>query len=293
MLGFSVLFILLGVSVGLLGGSLFGSERPLVRQVAGALVIALGVVTTGVFGPLLDRLTVRPPVELLPAARSARAVSLGILVGIGWTPCIGAVLGAILTLGLSSQDVGVAALLLTAYSLGLAVPFLVAAAALPRMKPVLNWLRRHHRAVQVASGLFIIFTGILIFTDAFTRMAGLFRSSSDGDRGRQMHPIVWLALAIGTEVVATTALKLSDGFRQLGWGAVVVVGYGISFYALSVSLRSIPLGVVYAVWSGVGTAAIVLIGWVLFREVLDALKLAGIGLIIIGVVMLNGAGGSS
>ncbi len=107
-----------------------------------------------------------------------------------------------------------------------------------------------------------------------------------------MHPIVWLALAIGTEIVATVSLKLSDGFRQLGWGAVVVVGYGISFYALSVSLKSIPLGVVYAVWSGVGTAAVVVIGWVLFREVLDAVKLAGIGLIIIGVVMLNGSGGS-
>jgi small multidrug resistance pump len=108
-----------------------------------------------------------------------------------------------------------------------------------------------------------------------------------------MHPIAWLALAIGTEVAATTALKLSDGFRQLGWAAVVVIGYGISFYALSVSLRTIPLGVVYAVWSGVGTAAIVLIGWGLFREILDGVKLAGIGLIIIGVVMLNGAGGNS
>jgi small multidrug resistance pump len=106
-----------------------------------------------------------------------------------------------------------------------------------------------------------------------------------------MHPIAWLALAIGTEVVATTALKLSDGFRQLGWGAVVVIGYGISFYALSVSLRTIPLGVVYAVWSGVGTAVIVVIGWVVFREVLDAVKMAGIGLIIIGVIMLNGAAG--
>jgi small multidrug resistance pump len=103
-----------------------------------------------------------------------------------------------------------------------------------------------------------------------------------------MHPIAWLALAIGTEVVATTALKLSNGFQQLGWAAVVVIGYGISFYALSVALRTIPLGVVYAVWSGVGTAVIVVIGWVLFREVLDGVKLAGIGLIIIGVVMLNG-----
>ena len=108
-----------------------------------------------------------------------------------------------------------------------------------------------------------------------------------------MNPVLWLALAIGTEVVATTALKLSDGFTRLGWVAVVVVGYGISFYAMSVALRSIPLGVVYAVWSGVGTAAIVLIGFVLFREMLDAIKLAGIGLIIIGVVMLNGAGSAA
>lgn len=105
-----------------------------------------------------------------------------------------------------------------------------------------------------------------------------------------MHPVLWLALAIGTEVVATTALKLSDGFTRLGWAGVVVVGYGISFYAMSVALRSIPLGIVYAIWSGVGTAAIVLIGWVLFREVLDAVKLAGIGIIIVGVVMLNVTG---
>lgn len=105
-----------------------------------------------------------------------------------------------------------------------------------------------------------------------------------------MHPIAWLVTAIGTEIVATTALKLSDGFTRLGWAAVVVVGYGISFYALSVALRSIPLGIVYAVWSGVGTAAIVVIGYVLFREVLDAVKLAGIGLIIAGVVILNASG---
>lgn len=104
-----------------------------------------------------------------------------------------------------------------------------------------------------------------------------------------MHPALWLAMAIGTEVVATTALKLSDGFTRLGWAAIVVVGYGISFYAMSVALRSIPLGIVYAVWSGVGTAAIVLIGYVLFREVLDVVKLAGIGLIVIGVLLLNGA----
>jgi cytochrome c-type biogenesis protein len=172
--GFSLLFVLLGVSVGVIGQPLFGADRPLVRQVAGVVVIGLGLVTTGTFGPIMDRVSLRPPMELLPTARSARALTLGVLVGIGWTPCIGAVLGAILTMGLSAQHVGVAALLLVAYSIGLAVPFLVAAVALPSVKPVLDALRRHHRAVQVVSGLFIIAMGVLIFTDAFSRMAGLF-----------------------------------------------------------------------------------------------------------------------
>ncbi|HET6380134.1 MAG TPA: multidrug efflux SMR transporter [candidate division Zixibacteria bacterium] len=105
-----------------------------------------------------------------------------------------------------------------------------------------------------------------------------------------MHPVLWLALAISTEVVATTALKLSDGFRNWGWGAVVAIGYGISFYALSVALRTIPLGVVYAVWSGVGTAAVVVIGLFVFGEVLSALKLAAIAMIVVGVFLLNTGG---
>lgn len=108
-----------------------------------------------------------------------------------------------------------------------------------------------------------------------------------------MHPALWLALAIGSEIVATTSLKLSDGFSRLAPSVVVVVGYAISFWAMSISLRSIPLGVVYAIWSGVGTAAIVLIGYLMFHEVLDAVKLGAIGLIVIGVILLNGAGAAA
>jgi small multidrug resistance pump len=103
-----------------------------------------------------------------------------------------------------------------------------------------------------------------------------------------MHPVIWLALAIGSEIIATTSLKLSDGFSRPLPSVVVVAGYAFSFYALSISLRTIPLGVVYAVWSGIGTAAIVVIGLFLFRERLDVVKVAGIGLIITGVVLLNG-----
>ena len=108
-----------------------------------------------------------------------------------------------------------------------------------------------------------------------------------------MHPALWLALAICSEIVATVSLKLSDGFTRPIPGIVVVVGYAVSFYALSISLRSIPLGVVYAIWSGVGTAAVVVIGLFLFREALDAAKVIGIGLIIAGVVTLNGVGAAA
>ncbi len=170
--GFSILFIALGTSVGLLGGALFRFSEA--RVVAGLAVIVIGVLTTGIFGPVLDRWRVGLPTDLLPASRNARAVALGALVAIGWSPCIGPVLGAILTMGASAQDVGQAGLLLAAYSAGLAVPFLGAALALPRMRPVLEWLRRHHRAVQVASGLFIVVIGILILTNAFSVLANLF-----------------------------------------------------------------------------------------------------------------------
>lgn len=171
--GFSILFILLGTSVGLFGSFLFRIDGA--RQAAGVLVIAIGLVTTGIFGPILDRfMRIGVRTDLLPAARSARALALGALVGIGWTPCIGPVLGAILTMGSTSQDAGVAALLLMAYSGGLALPFLAAAVALPRLRPVINLLRSHGRWVQVASGLFIMAMGVLILTNAFARMAGLF-----------------------------------------------------------------------------------------------------------------------
>lgn len=170
--GFTAVFVLFGTSIGLLGSAVFRVDG--LRQAAGILVIALGVLTTGLFGPFLDRYGPRLSLASLPAARSARSLVLGSLVAVGWTPCIGPVLGAILTMGLSSQSVGVAALLLLAYSAGLAVPFLAAAVALPRIRPLFEGLRRHHREVQLVSGLFIVAIGVLILTDAFTRLAGLF-----------------------------------------------------------------------------------------------------------------------
>jgi cytochrome c-type biogenesis protein len=170
-IGFSVVFVLLGVSVGLLGVVLF--REPLVRQLAGIVVIVLGLLMTGLFGPVLDR--VPNPATALPApTATTRPLALGILVAVGWTPCIGPVLGAILALGASSQDVVAASLLLVAYAVGLALPFLVAAAFLPRLTPVLGWLRAHARPIRVASGLAVAAVGVLILLDAFTTLAAMF-----------------------------------------------------------------------------------------------------------------------
>jgi len=172
-LSFAAIFVLLGVSAGLLGAGLL-RLIPFAREATGLAVIALGVLMTGVFGPVLSRLSFGPRLQGLPNGRSARSVTLGALFALGWSPCIGPVLGAILTMGASSQDVGVAALLLTFYGLGLAVPFLIAAAALPQLRPVIVAVRRWHRPVEVVAGLFVAAMGVLIYLNAFARMAGLF-----------------------------------------------------------------------------------------------------------------------
>ncbi len=102
-----------------------------------------------------------------------------------------------------------------------------------------------------------------------------------------MNPFVLLFGAIGSEVVATTALKLSDGFSRPLPSLVVVAGYGISFYLLALCLKELSVGTTYAIWSGVGTAAIALVGVFWFHEALTLPRVAGILLIIAGVALVN------
>ena len=96
-----------------------------------------------------------------------------------------------------------------------------------------------------------------------------------------------LIIAILSEVAATSALKASDGFRNLLPSVVVVIGYGAAFYFLSLALRTIPMGVAYAIWSGIGIVLISLAGWVIYAQKLDVAALAGIALIIAGVFVLQ------
>ncbi|WP_153233154.1 DMT family transporter [Glaciimonas soli] len=98
---------------------------------------------------------------------------------------------------------------------------------------------------------------------------------------------IYLAIAIVAEVIATSALKASNEFTRLIPSITVVIGYLIAFYFLSLTLRTLPVAIVYAMWSGVGIALIAIIGWILFKQTLDSAALIGIGLIISGVVVLN------
>jgi len=98
---------------------------------------------------------------------------------------------------------------------------------------------------------------------------------------------VYLAVAIVSEVIATSALKAAQGFTRWLPSLLVVAGYASAFYFLSLTLRSIPLGVSYAIWSGAGVALVTLVGWALYDQRLDLPAFIGIGLIIAGVLILN------
>jgi small multidrug resistance pump len=97
----------------------------------------------------------------------------------------------------------------------------------------------------------------------------------------------WLAIAVLAEVIATSALKSSDGFSRLWPSLITVIGYGLAFYGLSMTLRTVPLGLAYALWSGVGIVLITAIAWIAFKQTLDTPALVGIGLILAGVLVIN------
>lgn len=98
---------------------------------------------------------------------------------------------------------------------------------------------------------------------------------------------LFLSIAIISEVVATSALKASDGFSQFWPSLIVIAGYAAAFFFLSLTLRTIPVGVAYAIWSGVGIVLITVIGWLVLGQALDAPAIVGLALIIVGVVVLN------
>lgn len=99
---------------------------------------------------------------------------------------------------------------------------------------------------------------------------------------------LWLLLAIVSEVIATTLLKSTEGFTRLWPSVIVICCYEVAFILLAVSVRRIAVGVVYALWSGVGVALVTLVAWIGLEQPLDTMGLVGVGLIIAGVVVMQG-----
>ena len=108
-----------------------------------------------------------------------------------------------------------------------------------------------------------------------------------------MNPWLLLAVAIVAEVVGTSALKASAGFSRLAPSVVVVLGYAVAFYCLSLVLKTIPVGVAYAIWSGLGIVLITVVAWVVYDQAIDLAAALGMGLIVAGVVVLHVFSGSA
>jgi cytochrome c-type biogenesis protein len=171
--GFSIVLVVLGASVGLVGYLIY-DYLPIVRRVGGAILIIFGLHVAGVIRiPLLYReakLQVGEP----RVGSYSTSVLLGLVFGVGWTPCVGPTLAAILLMASTTQTVAQGALLLTVYCLGLGIPFLVTAAALGRVSRFLRQINRRGNVVSAVSGALLIVMGILIFTNQLTRISALF-----------------------------------------------------------------------------------------------------------------------
>ena len=98
---------------------------------------------------------------------------------------------------------------------------------------------------------------------------------------------LWLIIAVVAETLGTTAVQASHQFTRLWPSVIVVVSYSVAFYFLSLSLKAIPVGVAYAIWAGLGVVLITLVGWLALGQKLDSAAVAGMGLIVAGVAVIN------
>jgi cytochrome c-type biogenesis protein len=165
-LGFSALFATYGVAFGGIGLTLRAHQRGL-TEVLGVLLIALGLLFAGAFDRFgFSARVVKPTVR--PRAGLASAPLLGVLFGLGWTPCIGPTLSAVLALGLTTGTAGRSALLAFVYGLGIGIPFLIVAFAVDRGIAMFGFARRHARLIMRIGGLLLIAVGVLEVTGAWS-----------------------------------------------------------------------------------------------------------------------------
>lgn len=169
-LGFALVFVSTGALFGGLGGLLLAHART-ISIVIGVLAVLLGLIFAGVI-PLGQR-TVR--LGGVPRVGIAAAPLLGLVFGLGWTPCIGPTLSVVLTLAVNEATALRGAVLALAYALGLGLPFLAAGLAFDRLGGTLAWVRRHHGLLQRLGGGLLVVVGLLLVTGVWDRLMGVFR----------------------------------------------------------------------------------------------------------------------
>jgi cytochrome c-type biogenesis protein len=162
-LGFSIIFIGMGASVGLIGTSIT-AHSTLLRHISGGLIIAFGIFLIAAFK--LPWLNYEKRLKTTSTSNPGylRSIGIGAAFALGWTPCIGPILGAILTLAWTSQTVGEGALLLTIYSLGLGIPFIILGLVWGAIMPLWKSINRYLGVISIVSGALLIIVGILILT---------------------------------------------------------------------------------------------------------------------------------
>jgi cytochrome c-type biogenesis protein len=176
-LSFTTIFVALGLFATGLSAPL-KDQRQLIEQIAGVLLVLMGLFfALTPFVTVLNR-EFRPD-ALIRRAGSGGPVIAGAAFAVGWTPCTGPILGAILTAASQRDGVGGGAFLLLAYSAGLAVPFLASAVAFERLSGGFRWLRDHYTIITVVSGLILIVVGVLVYRHEMTRLASEARSLLD------------------------------------------------------------------------------------------------------------------
>ena len=168
-LGFSVIFLLLGLFSGTVG-RLLSAHRTAVHIVCGALVVVFGLSYLGLFS--------LPFFRGMRAGRTVTGVVsaflFGVIYSVSLTPCVGAFLGSALMLASASGSAAKGILLLLAYSAGLGIPFFAAALLIERLNGVFTWIKRHYRVINVISGVFLIIVGVAMMTGMLNRLLALF-----------------------------------------------------------------------------------------------------------------------